>query len=800
MKILLVEDDPFAGDSIATTLTAHHHSVDRAGDGATALELVGAWQYDLILLDVELPRIDGLRVCRELRSRGCTLPIALLTVHDSGDSIVRGLDAGADDYLIKPADPEQLLARIRALSRRGGSIVPASVFAWKNLHLDPASARVTLDGKIISLTSKEYSLLALFLRNPKRLFSRDAIVDRLWSIDAAPIDKTVTNLVKDVRRKLKAAGMTEEPIETVYGLGYRLKAEPGSAQPEPRLPKDPEKREKWLRGTARLADRFQESLEERVTLLDRAIEALQTGKLDDDLRRQARAEAHRLAGGLGIFGSERGSVLARAIEQTLAGSTPLTGADLDRLSRQLIELQKILRLSFNLLKTSSPERHNLSNTAHPPTVFILDPDPGFVGALRAELSREGLESISIADLPSEGSFTDLPDLALLDLGFVADPDGAARWQRLKRYLGDAPVLVLSERDDLADRVLAARLGSDRFIPKNAGLSAISRAILDSLSRTRPRDARVMVVDDDLFILTRVTDLLEPRGFQVTPLSDPGRFWESLTRVRPDLLLLDVEMPGFNGIELCRVVRQDEKYGDLPVLAITSHTEQEAIESVFAAGADDLIPKPIVGPELLTRVLGRLDRARRRNERTPSVPPNRPSTGLDPLAGIADRATYETFFPRAWREAARAGKPIALILCEIDDWQGYRDRYGPSASDRCLQQVAGALADRVRSREDLVARYSEGEFVIVLPDTDLTGALRVAERVRLAIADLDLPRADSPSGRVTLSAGITGTVPTSESPLPNPIEIARLELHSARTNGGDTFCLRPYASGNDIPPA
>jgi len=392
MKILMVEDDPFTGESIAALLTAHRYTVDRVEDGQVGLELAGLWNYDMILLDVELPRLNGIEICKTLRSQGCTTPILILTVHNSSEAIIHGLDTGADDYVAKPCDPAQLLARIRALSRRGGNATSSTVLTWGDLCLDPVSAKVTYHQRNISLSSKEYKLLELFLRHPRHIFSRDAIIDRLWSLDNFPTDKAVTNLVKELRRKLRLDGMTEELLETLYGLGYRLCPEPerqaltqsassntsntsntsSRGQKVVDLTSRLDKQKQWLDGSNQLLDRFRASLEQRIAVLDQALEALQNHSLTDDRCQQAREEAHRLAGGLGTFDYEAGSALARAIEQLFAQET-LTQANsieanqaakhqIERLSSLLVELkQSIAQPSRSLVTSRNPQSAVLSS-------------------------------------------------------------------------------------------------------------------------------------------------------------------------------------------------------------------------------------------------------------------------------------------------------------------------------------------------------------------------------------------------------------------------------------------------------
>jgi DNA-binding response OmpR family regulator len=225
MKILLVEDDERITDALMEDLTDRNYVVEVAHDGKAAWDLVDSFTYDLILLDVMLPKVDGITLCRQLRSRGCTTPILMLTARDTvGDRVV-GLDAGADDYLIKPFDLQELSARMRALLRRGSSALPP-VLEWGDLHLDPSTCEVFYEKRPLTLSPTEYRLLEFFLRHGRRVFSRAQILEQVWSFDQIPEESTVKAHIRSLRQKLEAAGAPADFIETVYGLGYRLKQKP----------------------------------------------------------------------------------------------------------------------------------------------------------------------------------------------------------------------------------------------------------------------------------------------------------------------------------------------------------------------------------------------------------------------------------------------------------------------------------------------------------------------------------------------------------------------------------------------
>lgn len=222
MRILLVEDDERLSDVIAEDLTDHYYVIDVASDGQIGWELADTYTYDLILLDVMLPKIDGITLCQRLRSQSCGVPILMLTARDTIHDKVMGLDAGADDYLVKPFDLQELSARVRALLRRGSSTLPP-VLEWEDLTLDPSTCEVFYKQRPLPLSPKEYSLLEFFLRNRRRVFSRAQILEHLWSFERLPEEATVKAHIRSLRQKLESVGAPGDLIETVYGLGYRLK-------------------------------------------------------------------------------------------------------------------------------------------------------------------------------------------------------------------------------------------------------------------------------------------------------------------------------------------------------------------------------------------------------------------------------------------------------------------------------------------------------------------------------------------------------------------------------------------------
>lgn len=224
MRILVVEDDAVGAEVLARGLREHAYAVDVASDGLAALEQAQINSYDLIVLDVMLPRLDGVEVCRRLRADGATVPILLLTARGGFDHRVEGLDAGADDYLPKPYHLPELLARIRALLRRGPAL-KSSVLAVADLAIDTRARRVTRGGRPVALTAKEYALLEYLARRAGEVVGRADIAEHVWDDSFDPMSNLIEVYIQRLRRRLDD-GHAVKLIQTRRGAGYSLQAEP----------------------------------------------------------------------------------------------------------------------------------------------------------------------------------------------------------------------------------------------------------------------------------------------------------------------------------------------------------------------------------------------------------------------------------------------------------------------------------------------------------------------------------------------------------------------------------------------
>jgi len=223
VKVLVVEDDPAARESLERALALEDYEVMSSDGGFRALDEHGAVPADLILLDLHLPDLDGLEVCRRLRAAGDSTPVLMVTARDAVNERVEGLDAGADDYLVKPYALDELLARVRALLRRADDdAADDAVLRFEHVRMDPLSMEVHSGDRLLELTKTEYALLELFLRHPRQVLTRTTIFEAVWGYDFGPRSNSLEVYVGYLRRKTEAGG---EPrvIQTVRGVGYVLR-------------------------------------------------------------------------------------------------------------------------------------------------------------------------------------------------------------------------------------------------------------------------------------------------------------------------------------------------------------------------------------------------------------------------------------------------------------------------------------------------------------------------------------------------------------------------------------------------
>ena len=605
MRILLVDDDEQLMEMLASKLVAQHYAVDIANTGEMGWEFVLLFDFDLVVLDWMLPDIDGVQLCQQIRAEGYTMPIMLLTARDRQNDKISGLDAGADDYVVKPFSFDELTARIRALLRRDIS-VSSPTLEWGNLKLDPKTHEVYHQRQLLPLTPKEYGMIELFLRHPQQVFSPGAIINNLWAGEDPPGEEAVRTHIKGLRQKLKAVGMAKDTIKTVYGVGYRLKTDDDVGQSDRNdrpLVINSQDRDKsatinkiWLQ--------FKDLAFERLTQIENIAIALAENRATEELHARAKSAAHKLAGSLGCFGFPEGSKIAKEIELLLGHSLP----DLQD-TRRLNSLTKSLREDLQHQPFEETVKDALNKNV---SLLIIDrfDNKNLDRELRKEAERQGIKTQVASALAQAQTILEQGTIDAV-LYKIVFPDGEDLefLEQLHQHYSNLPLVAIGESPQLLDRLNFARKGGDLFLQHPVEPNTAISAVLELLENLGAA-AKVLIIDDDPQVLLSLEISLKPWGFEITTLDKSTQFWEILESVEPDILVLDIDMPDLNGIELCQILRSDRYWQHLPVLFLSVHQDEKTQNKAFSIGADDYICKPIRGSILANRILNRLRRSKR----------------------------------------------------------------------------------------------------------------------------------------------------------------------------------------------
>lgn len=491
---------------------------------------------------------------------------------------------------------------------------------------------------------------------------------------------------------------------------------------------------------AAMWERSRETILDRVTTLEQAVRALLGGGLSEDARRDAERDAHKLAGAAGTFGFGHASTLAREAEHLLEGSEPIAVPAVLRLSTLAAELRQSLE---------SDERDDVvhDEDAHADALpirsrlLVVATDLDFRDRVALEARSLGIDVHTAQDAAeARRMLTGAVDAVVLDLS--VDGAGLRFLQELQIARPTLPVIVISNDGEFQDRVAAARFGGRGFLQKPVRPSQLIDLLRDSLVVVKEQLATIVAVDDDEDLLALIEAMLQPLRARVIAVDDPLRALNALVEHAPDLVILDEDMPGLTGIELCRVLRNDPRWAAVPVLFLTARDDPMNVIRMFEAGADDFVAKPVLGPELIARVRNRLERTRML----------RLAADVDILTGVATRRRGIEVLERYFRLAQRQAQPISVAAIDLDHFKEVNDRYGHLMGDLVLRRVAAILAGCFRG-EDIVARWGGEEFVVGMYSMPGDSA---AKRLTQALDKLRAETFESAGATftVTFSAGVS----------------------------------------------
>ena len=510
---------------------------------------------------------------------------------------------------------------------------------------------------------------------------------------------------------------------------------------------------------AALWERQRGEMMRRVDAVEAAVEALGESRLEEDQRAEGERAAHKIAGAAGTFGFHDATEHGRSLELALRA-----GPELDDAQR-LSALVRELRAAFD----RGPQDADDPGADEAPGLGDLD--VLVVGGeridetqLRAEFVARGL-STAVARADVELARRAHAPIVVIDLSEAGSDEV------LEAVAGDgACVIGLAAAATLEARVGFTRRGGRLLLPADLLPSDVADAVVAMREQIASEGTRILVVDDDPVVLEVTTTTLRRNGLDVVSLDDPDRFWQTLEATNPDVVLLDLEMPGYNGLELCGAVRADPRWSQLPVLFLTARREPEAVRAVFAAGADDYMTKPVVEEELIQRIQNRLERIRLLRDRADH----------DPLTGLANRRKASEQLQRLERLARRYGQPLSLAIVDLDHFKHVNDSYGHDTGDDVLRRLGHRLASEFRG-EDVVGRWGGEEFLIGMYGMP---AGQAVQRLRDFLGDWKRERfEDGRKGAfaTSFSAGIA-ELPSSSNKLTELQRLADDALYRAKAAG------------------
>ncbi len=546
-------------------------------------------------------------------------------------------------------------------------------------------------------------------------------------------------------KDLRVALVLHKPVaptlfaQEVEGL---LRADAGARPQPPRPPPDMAQAEQALRA---LSADYARGLPAKGRELSEAVRNLRLDPCDRALQAAARTRAHRLRGTAGSYGFFAVGEAAGAIEDALPDALAPAAPD-EAWSALGAALQAFEEAVAAVEQPQEADGPGAGGSLTSGRLLAVSPRPELLDQVRA-LGRQQLYQVQCAATAEEARAAAVraaPDAAFFDLPVPEAAQLARALRSLPGCEGVALAFVGEAEAGTPERVAAAHAGASLYLARPVDAEGLAAAARQLVAASQVRRPRVLLVDDDEPFARRVCQLLEQRGFATRPLSEPGRLLEALEEAPPDLVLLDVAMPGVSGLDLCRVLRSTPRWQDLPVVMLTAQPGVQARIGAFQSGADDYLSKPVVEDELLARVQVRVERARLLRERYDK----------DALTGLLLRRPLVEALRARLLEASRHDRPLALALIDFDRFKAVNDAHGHLAGDAVLASFGKLVGRRFRA-EDLRGRWGGEEFLLAFPGESRATIQGALERLQAEFSQLDFKGDAGEPFRVGFCVGIAG---------------------------------------------
>ncbi|MCU6432947.1 diguanylate cyclase [Undibacterium sp. Jales W-56] len=533
-----------------------------------------------------------------------------------------------------------------------------------------------------------------------------------------------------------------------------------------------------------LENLFRERLPSKIQEMEVALERFLINPQDQEALTSLHRALHTMAGSAGTFGFSEIGVDAREFEKKL--KPILTGETWTKKERNAYakELRAyfedaILCAANKIIPTLLEESvENQKEDASSRLVYMVDDDNETTQSIKVQLEHFGYEVVLITQLKSlaVAIATRRPDIVVMEFG---SPDGkmagADEIARIKLHARlHIPTIFVSHASSFENRLQAVRAGGDGYFTKPVDIVALTERIDAVVGREEPKSYRILVIDDDVVTSEYYGAVLRNAGMSVRTLHDPARMLNTLTDFRPELILLDVYMPLCSGVELSKMIRQDNSYLDIPIVFLSSENDMAKQLEAVKAGADDFITKPIEAQFLVSSLATRAERYR-------SL---RALIMRDGLTGLYNHTAIKEELAAEISIAGRNQTSLALAVLDLDFFKNVNDTYGHPVGDQVLRTLSRLLKQRLR-RSDIVGRYGGEEFVIIFPGTTAKVAGKVLDQIRVAFNKIE-QHAEQGEFSVSFSAGVADLEQTIDAD--ELFDIADSALYRAKQGGRNRIAL------------
>lgn len=630
MKILLVEDDQRLGKLIQDFLITESEIVDLVNTGINIKEKLDQENYDILILDMMLPGKNGIDICRELREIDINIPILFITALNNQIDKIKAFESGADDYIIKPFDFQELLVRMKALVRRE-KITKSITLTWQNLVMIPEEKQVRYEDNYLHLTPTEFRILEIFLTTPLRVFDTDNLINQLWDIDTIPIYNTLRTHIKSLRKKLVNVGLSKDFIETVYGIGYRLKAENDksiqNSEKKSSLLTDIDKENKNSNNKSQLKvskeDKLQLLIKEMWVDSQESI-SQDCEKLKDFIQGKNSIDidnaiiiAHNFAGFLGSLGYINAGSLSKQIENLLKDNDfEIKNQEINAKITNLIhELEKDLFPEGKPIQEKKEEE--IFHSKEKIEILVIDEDEKLANKLimfieHSQVLLSFCHSISSAKKYLQKKVFDLVILETQWKNLIDRENSLLNLLAEKKE--ETKIIIYSEDDSLENRLYCSKYPINAFLSKTNSLEVLWENIKSALTKNNSDSIvnplhNILIIDDDVRFTAVLREklIINQLPVNINIVSDSETFLDEIKKIKPQLIILDLEMPKLNGLDICKIIKKDPLLQSIPVIFLTSNLESDIITQFLEAGADDFISKSKIDLELYPRILTHLNR-------------------------------------------------------------------------------------------------------------------------------------------------------------------------------------------------